>query len=192
MGTIKVIAEHSVDLDLLTGGVCIDVGCRGFAFSEAMRDFGCEVWAFDLEKLEAPPGISFYDFGISNICATGFYVDTKDQQAKYLSSYGCSVMIVSLNEVYKNILTEQSVDILKLDCESSEYFILSDPNFQPIPRQISVEFHMHAHRALHDQYYEACMKNLLQHYEPVKHELTEAHGAGKNYWDSLFLRKDLL
>jgi hypothetical protein len=76
--------------------------------------------------------------------------------------------------------------------ESSEYFILSDPYFQPTPKQISVEFHMHCHRALHDQYYDKCMESLLKWYVPVKHELTQAHGAGWNWWNSLFIRKDLL
>jgi hypothetical protein len=98
-------------------------------------------------------------------------------------------------DIYEIMYKEKSdaqVDILKLDCEGSEYHILSDPNFQPIPKQISVEFHMHAHRQLHDQYYDKCIENLLKWYEPVQHELTQAHGAGFNYWGSLFVRRDLL
>lgn len=195
MANIKVIAEHSVDVDLLTGGICIDVGCRGFGFSEAMRDLGCEVWAFDLEDMQAPEGVKFLKTAISSTSGPGFYMDTKDQQAKHLSGSGIPIDIASLNSVYETmhkVAPTAVVDILKLDIEGSEYLVLSDLFFQPIPRQISVEFHMHAHRALHNQYYDKCMENLLKYYEPVKHELTQAHGAGWNYWDSLFVRRDLL
>lgn len=193
---IQTITEHSIDLDLLSGGICIDAGSRGFQFSEAMRDLGCEVWAYDLEDMQAPDGVQFEKFAISDFNGFGHFVDTKDLQAKYLVRHyegqqGRPVGVLRLSDVYE-MADNGSVDVLKLDVESSEYFILSDPNFQPIPKQISVEFHMHCHRDLHDQYYDKCMENLLKHYEPVRHELTQAHGAGWNYWNSLFIRKDLI
>lgn len=191
---IQTIAEHSVDLDFLSGGICIDVGCRGFQFSEAMRDLGCEVWAFDLEDFEAPNGIVYKKMAVSNWTGSGFFKDTIDQQAKYLiTGNGLPVQVININELNTEYAKQgKEADILKLDAEGSEYLILSDPNFQPIPKQISVEFHMHCHRKLHDQYYEACMANLLKYYIPVQHELTQAHGAGWNYWNSLFVRRDLL
>lgn len=195
MANIKTIHEHSVDIDLLTGGICIDVGCRGFAFSEAMRDLGCYVMAFDIDLMQEPNGIQFFSMAIGVETKQGYYVDTKDAQAKYLSNDGAPIQIWGINDLYTTIASKVDnprVDVLKLDCEGSEYQILADPNFQPIPRQISIEFHMHCHRALHDQYYDKCMENLLKYYAPVKHELTQAHGAGWNYWNSLFIRKDLL
>lgn len=186
---IKVIAEHSVDVDLLTGGICIDVGCRGFQFSEAMRDLGCEVVAFDLEDMVVPNGIKYFKAAVTIANGGAYYVDTKDPQAKYLSTEGIEVNAVSYVDLFESY---GFIDVLKLDCEGGEYFILSDPKFQPVPRQISVEFHLHCHKPLHKMYYDKCMENLVKHYEPVKHELTQAHGAGWNYWDSLFIRKDLL
>lgn len=194
MANIKVIAEHSVNLDLLSGGICIDVGCRGFLFSEAMKNMGCEVWAFDMEDFEAPDGIIYKKMAVSNWTGGGFFKDTIDAQAKYLiAGAGIPVDVTNINDLYVEFNRKgKAVDALKLDAEGSEYLILSDPTFQPIPKQISVEFHMHCHRALHDQYYDKCMENLLKWYEPVKHELTQAHGAGNNYWDSLWIRKDLI
>lgn len=192
---IQTIAEHSVDLDLLSGGICIDAGCRGFQFSEAMRDMGCKVLGFDLEDMQAPDGIHFVKMAIAHMEGEGHYTDTKDQQAKYLSQTGVPVLVTTLERVYESMFKVEpaaQLDVLKLDCEGSEYLILSDPNFQPIPRQISVEFHMHCHLALHDQYYDKCMENLVKYYVPVQHELTQAHGAGWNYWNSLFLRRDLI
>lgn len=192
MANIKVIAEHSVDLDLLTGGICIDVGCRGFQFSEAMRDLGCTVYAFDLEDMKVPEGIDFLACAIGPESGRGFYVETNDQQAKYISNSGIPVRILSINEIYEIGQNKgKDIDCLKLDCEGYEYKILSDPRFSPIPKQISVEFHEHAHKGLHDQYFDACIENLQKHYVPVKHERYAAHGAGMNWWDSLFIRKDL-
>lgn len=199
---IQTIHEHSVDLDLLSGGICIDVGCRGFLFSGAMRDKGLEVWAMDIEFMLPPNGIRFVESGLSNYDGVARFVNTKDLQAKHLfpsegsvGDSGTECMVKSLPTVYKmigRVSGEAEIDVLKCDIEGSEYLVLSDPNFQPLPKQISIEFHMHCHRALHDQYYDKCMENLLKWYVPVKHELTEAHGAGLNFWDSLFIRKDLL
>ena len=191
---IKVIAEHSVDVSLLSGGICIDAGCRGFQFSEAMRDLGCEVIAMDLEDMEPenPQGILFMKRALMVEPGEYHYVDTKDQQAKFISNTGIKIDGVGIHYLY-NELKEQGkeIDILKLDVEGVEYYLLSDTTFDPYPKQISVEFHMHAHRQLHDQLYDKCMGNLLKWYEPVKHELTQAHGAGWNWWDSLFVRRDL-
>lgn len=201
MANIKILGEHSVDTDLLTGGVCIDVGCRGFEFSKWMFSLGCHVWAFDLEEMEVPPlakmtGPTRFEFIQAAVTVDGRtvkYVDTKDPQAKYLNDDRGTVEVwsESIYSLYRR-LEGANLDILKLDCEGHEYFLLSDKDFVPKARQISVEFHMHCHRALHDQYYDKCMEHLLKYYEPVKHELTQAHGAGWNYWDSLFIRRDLL
>lgn len=193
---LQTIAEHSIDLDLISGGICIDAGCRGFTFSGYMRDTGCKVLAFDMEDMQATDGVDFHKYAISDFNGYGHFIDTKDQQAKYLVRHyegqpSRPVGVLRLIDVYA-MAGDAIIDILKIDIEGSEYFVLSDPNFQPIPKQISVEFHMHCHRTLHEQYYEKCMENLLKWYEPVKHELTQAHGAGLNYWDSLFIRKDLL
>lgn len=190
---IQCIAEHSVDIDLLDKGVCIDVGCRGFQFSEAMRDKGLQVVAFDLEPMQAPAGITFLPYAVSNYNGDGFFTDTKDQQAKHLSPSGVSVPVIDINELFSQIKEgDKHIDVLKLDCEGSEYHILSDPKFQPVPKQISVEFHMHCHRDLHDRLYDKCMENLLKHYIVVKGKLTAQHGAGLNYWDSLFIKKELI
>lgn len=189
---IKTIAEHSVNLDLLSGGICIDAGCRGFQFSEAMRDLGLKVVAFDIENMVPPPGIWFYNNALWPEDGVDlYYKETKDQQAKHISDKGVPVKSLSVGWV-RNAFRKIEYDVLKLDVEGSEYYILSDSDFEPTFKQISIEFHLHCHRSLHEQYYDKCMENLLKWYEPVKHELTQAHGAGWNYWDSLFIRKDLL
>lgn len=190
---IQYIAEHSVDLDLLSGGICIDAGCLGFQFSEAMRDKGLEVWAYDIQPLVAPKGIYFQQAAIMVDDGVYYYTDTKDPQAKYISDKGISVCGIELNWIMREHQRDgKDIDILKMDIEGSEYKILSNPLFAPIPKQISVEFHEHAHKSLHDKYFSACIANLERHYVAVKHDRYEAHGCGMNWWDSLFLRRDLI
>lgn len=190
MGNIKVIGEHSVDVDLLNGGVCIDLGCRGFVFSTAMRDLGLTVYAFDLEEMDAPEGITYIPMAVTTKTEMTKYVPTVDKQGTYVNTLHGSIEVhsIALNEVYQ--LMTKPVDILKMDIESSEYSILSDENFKPIPKQVSIEWHNHSAPELHKKYYDKCMCNLLKYYEPVKHAYYDAHGAGQNYWDSLFIRRD--
>lgn len=190
--SIKTVSEHLVDTSLLNKGVCIDVGCRDFSFSQCMRDLGLYVIAVDIENMMPPPGIHFFKYAVWHKDGENlFYNDTNDVQAKHISDKGVPIKAHSLEWFYK-LVNGREIDILKLDCESSEYFILSDENFLPIPKQISVEFHLHCHKELHEKYYEKCMENLKKYYHVAKHELTEAHGAGLNYWSSLFIRKDLI
>lgn len=188
------IFEHTVETSLLNDGACIDAGCLGFQFSIAMRDRGCKVFAFDIQDMEAPNGINFQCEAVTNLKYSEIkglrYKTGPDKQAYYLSEVGNKTThSIWINNIYRWI--KYGVDCLKLDVEGSEYHILSENCFDPIPQQISVEFHMHCHRQLHDKHYGKCMENLLKYYVPVQHELTERHGAGLNYWDSLFIRKDL-
>lgn len=188
---LEKIAEHYVETSLLNGGICIDVGCLGFEFSGEMKRRGLEVYAFDIQKLDAPDGIHFVNAAVTNRLGEVSYRPMNDPQACYIDGMGSvRVESLSLNMIYS--LIGKEINCLKIDAESSEYIILSDHEFKPVPKQISVEFHMHAHKAMHLIYYEKCMGNLLKYYNPVVHELTEAHGLGFNYWSSLFVRKDLL
>lgn len=190
---IEVIGEHSVRTDLLTGGIAIDIGCLGWEFSKGMRDLGCEVHAFDLIHLEdKPAGVYFSVAAITDKDEKVKVLNTKDRQAWHINGKGGIIVdSISLNKLYK-FFEGQLVDVLKLDCEGSEYDILSDPAFRPIARQISVEFHYHCHKSKHERLYAKCMENLEKYYVPVRHEWDERHGSGLNLWDSCFVRKDLL
>lgn len=186
---LKTYSEHTICLDLLSGGAVIDAGCLGFGFSKDMADLGEKVLAYDIQLLEAPEGIKYFNKAIWNSDSILRYRTLNDKQAAHISDEGEQIInAVPLNEIYHK---HKNIDVLKLDIEGSEYMILSDPYFRPIPKQISVEFHRHCHRDLHDKYFNACIKNLEKHYATVQHEFYEAHGSGMNYWDSLFIRKDL-
>lgn len=191
---LTTIGEHTFCPDLLTGGIAIDIGCLGFEFSNGLKQLGCEVHAFDLEDLEAPAGIYFARAAITHEDKQIFVVNKPDRQAWHVADKGLiPINSISLNKLYGFFEhAQRSIDIVKIDAEGSEYQILSDPNFRAVPRMFSIEFHMHCHMDLHSKYYVKCIHNLLQHYQPVQHQLSVAHGSGLNYWDSLFIRKDLL
>lgn len=187
---LQTIGEHTIDTDLLTGGIAIDIGCLGWEFSKGMRDLGCEVHAFDLIHLEnKPAGVFFSVAAITDKDQKVNVLNTPDRQAWHINKKGGIIVdSISLNKLY-SFFDGQNVDVLKMDCEGSEYLILSDSEFRPVAKQISVEFHYHCHKALHEQYFCKCMDNLLKYYEPVQHEWDERHGSGLNLWDSLFILK---
>lgn len=192
---LSTIHEHTIDLDLLTGGVVIDAGCRGFQFSEALRDFGCKVKAFDVERLEVPTGIEFQDVAIGDTYADVYFVSPNDKNATFIvpEQHGNHhkakpVRMIDLND-YMEVI-HGNIDVLKLDIEGYEYFILD--KLKPIPRQLSIEFHEHCFPGLHGAAFESCMGNILKYYYPVQHERYSAHGSGFNYWDSLFVKKSIV
>lgn len=192
---IQIISEHKVETSLINGGVAIDVGCRNWGFSQAMHDMGCQVYAFDIEDMTPPEGITFFKQAVHTFNGTVSFDPNRDKQATHIRFDGNKGMLnvecISINTIYRS-LEGRTVDVLKLDCEGAEYFILSDPDFKPVPKQISIEFHQHAQPQIHEQLFQKCMDNLLKHYVAVDHERTAQHGAGFNWWSSLFIRKDLM
>lgn len=184
----RAIHEHTVDISLFNGGTCIDVGCRGFEFSLEMQRLGLNVLAYDVEDMTPPKGIEFKKQAVLNYNGVIGIKKSDDKNATHIDKKGETVFCVDINSIYEDF---PEVDVLKLDCEGSEYFILSE-NFKPIPKQITIEFHAHCKPEWHGKYFNKCMANLLEYYVPIRHKWTSEHCAGFNYWDSLFVRKDLL
>jgi|HubBroStandDraft_2_1064218.scaffolds.fasta_scaffold200632_1 FkbM family methyltransferase len=185
---IKCFAEHSLDVSLLNGGVVIDAGCRGFGFSLAMQELGMKVYALDIEDMVASKGINFIKAALTNKRGEVYYVDTEDKQAKYISEEGTKpVKAMTLEDLY--LITGEKIDCLKIDIEGSEYDLLSDENFRPVPKQISLEFHRHSLPKKHDKYYQKVMDNLLKYYRIVLHDYYKDHGCDFNFWNSLFVKK---
>jgi len=196
---ITCIGEHTIETDLLKGGIAIDIGCRGFEFSKKALEHGAgQVLAYDIDFLEDPgvENLYFHRKAVTIFSkAEVSYRITKDKQAMHLDEENGEgrVEAIDINLIYEAIQQKgQCVDVLKLDCEGAEYLILSDSSFQPIPKQITVEFHEHCQKFLHNQMFERAKENLLKYYEPIKFDRYPAHGAGMNYWDCLFIRKDLI
>jgi len=95
------------------------------------------------------------------------------------------VPCITLQDIYNEIGTD--IDLLKLDIEGAEYEILE--NLEPIPKQISCEFHEHCHTELHKLYIDKVLEHLCKHYHM---NLYIREWPRYLFMDCLFIRKDLI
>jgi len=202
------IDGHTFDESLLSGGWVIDAGCRGFAFAEAFWHIAHEpeiptkvspVFAIDIENfISVPKGVRFKQAALSNVSGeTECYLfgngtanfikginetpgNTEDRPVQTIT-----VPSITLQDIYNEIGTD--IDLLKLDIEGSEYLVLE--NFEPIPKQITVEFHEHCHKYLHNKSFDNIFEGLCKHYNAVLHI---REWPQYKYMDVLFIRKDLV
>lgn len=203
------IDQHTFCPDLLTEtGWLIDVGCRGFNFSNWMienapryyyKDYNFNVYAIDIEHFEKPQNVTifkqaaltnykgsvegyFYGNGTGNFIKgiNGKPGSTEDRPVRYET-----VPTITLKDIYAEI--GKDIDLLKLDIEGSEYMVL-DQSFEPIPKQITVECHEHCHRELHDKYWPEIFERLCKDYHA---SLYISEWPQYKFMDCLFIRKDI-
>lgn len=189
---IQVIAEHSVDLDLLPPKANIlDLGARGGQFSNYFKQLGHNVFSVDCDNV---PGITHPNLAISNFNGNASIVWGRDPQATYIIPYvkgRSSTQIVECKTLQK--FSEEvgiSVfDVIKFDVESSERDIIMSLETAPAV-QISCEFHLHvgAYGMLAVSRMEQKLHSLG--YIPISHKMEKRHGLCENYWDSLWVLKD--
>ena len=79
-------------------------------------------------------------------------------------------------------------DLVKMDVEGAEFEIIMDMKMAPA-KMISLECHMHCGQTM-----EECqlmfMRLAFIGYQCVSgEELSEAHGAGRNFWNMLWILK---
>lgn len=180
---ITTIAEHSYDKHILPIHMAdiIDLGCRGFAFTDAMRDLGHVVWPVDIDVLRE--NREYYRCAISDYNGKAGVIRIADPQGTKIGQ-GSEVDCYTL-ESFMEWLDIIEVDLIKMDVEGSEYEIILALT-QPPARQLSIEFHMHCGQT-QKQVDEIVFKLSILGYKAVSHEKTTQHGAGFNYWDSLFI-----
>ncbi len=203
------IDDHTFNEKLIDSGWIIDAGCRGFNFSfnfshsRQMKSYPVNldprVLSLDIENFnDIPNGVKFKHAALSHksgeIDAYYFGNGTANFLKGLNGEPGNSeerpvetkkVQCITLQDIYNEIGTD--IDLLKLDIEGSEYEILE--NIEPIPKQITVEFHEHVHNEFHKKYIDKVMIHLCKYYHCNLHirEWPLYH-----YMDCLFIRKDLL
>lgn len=194
----KTIGGHTFCESLLIDGVIIDVGCRGFEFSNYFTEN--EVYCIDPD-----PKVFIDDNGCSNVVSNQTFMNVaisdKAGDAEYYENGEATCLkqlhhyqdhrikpckTITMDDLYK--ITGENVDILKLDCEGAEYIILGE-TFKPIPKQISVEFHNHCVPEIHMANYQAIVERLSEHYTMHNSVWEQRHGCGYNFWDTLFIKK---
>ncbi len=180
---ISEIFEHSVDLDLLPKQANIlDLGCRGFAFTKYFRELGHKVWPVDIDILQE--GQAYYHMAISNFEGRTGVLHTNDKQATRMKK-GDEVPCHTI-ESFSKLAEVKRWDLIKIDVEGAEYEIIMSLTKAPA-KQISVEFHLHTGIYTQKQMSEMENKLMTLGYTAAQHQLTEQHGAGYNYWNSLFI-----
>lgn len=192
---IETIHEHSVDTSLLPDGANIlDIGCRGFLFSDHLKELKHKVYCVDVEDYslsnEGADG-SYYRIAISDFDGIASIKRTSDPQATSIVKYDASIKeavnVFKLSTFSKNV-NVNFWDLIKVDIEGAEYQVIMSLEKAPA-RQLSIEFHLHT--GVYSYFEVTMMENklLALGYFPVKHDMSEQHGAGKNYWDSLWILK---
>lgn len=184
---IEVIHEHSYYPDLLPEkAVIADIGCRGFLWTNHFRELGHTVHAIDMDDLQ---------HGDYDRCAINKYTGEcgiwrgNDPQATKIDPLNINLESVRCYtlEDYMKLKGVDFFDLIKSDCEGAEVDIIMSLS-KPPTKQYSIEWHLHCGQDPKDVYWATKRLNELG-YETIKHELTEAHGAGYNFWSSLFILK---
>jgi|SRR6478736_66165 len=202
MKDLRCIDEHTFDRGLLSGKLAIDAGCRGWLFSMAMRDFGCETLALDIENFypNIPEGIHYQNAALWD---KGEFIDAYffgNGTANFIKGVNetpyngpdrpCETKMVRafpLNHIIKWCKC-QEIDILKTDIEGSEYGVLMNITKDLLPRQISCEFHPHCHTELHNRWFDTVLAHLSLWYDVSFHSNYTQYPS----LDTLFIRRDLL
>lgn len=185
---LTTIAEHTVCLDLLPERAnVLDLGCRGFQFTGALRMMGHEVYPVDMDYL-GPEG--YYQVAITNYVGFGDVYKNNDPQATRLNKRhdnqsDSSILTLTLERFSADVKVSLW-DLIKMDVEGSEYEIIMSLK-QPPAKSLSIEFHLHT--GIYGVKEMAEMHDKLRDlgYTAVQHEMTRQHGLGLNFWDSLFI-----
>lgn len=198
------VGGHTFAPELLSDGVIIDVGCRGFVFPCYFSETKKDVYCIDPDrKVFNDPScqntVSKFSYGkLHNMVLA--ISDKTGESGYYENGEGTCLQeidpdqahpfqpckTITMDDLYK--ITGENVDILKLDCEGAEYIILGE-TFKPIPKQISVEFHYHCVPELHMANFDAILNRLMKDYTVHNMNWEARHGCGFNYWDVLFIRR---
>jgi FkbM family methyltransferase len=183
------------------GGWVIDAGCRGFNFSRALNELHCKVYAIDIDSVFKPEDIVyFHDFKQAALTThstqteayffgngTGNFIKGINELPGNTPDRPCETKIIpciTLDDIYNEIGT--NIDLLKLDIEGSEYGVMD--KMEPIPKQITVEFHQHCHPKQHEAYFNSIIERLSKYYHI--HFFNVQHPY--YFLDCLFIRKDIL
>lgn len=180
-----VINGHSIELDLLPKRpLVLDVGCRGFAFGNAIKRLRPRsvIYELDIDDLDVPwpynrAGIAHYD-------GTAGCSQEQDGEWRHIVP-GSEVPIYTL-KTFSKMAGVDRWDLIKLDCEGSEYEILKSFD-RPWATQLTVEFHQHTQFRRKWAEIDRIIKHISKWYTVARHERDAESPGGGNYWDSLFI-----
>lgn len=205
MSGLIALAGHTVDLNRLPDkAVVLDVGCRHFDFTSGILELrpGARVIALDPDPAIVAPhmdGCTFLRFALVHDGRTrSRYASYSTGEGNMLtdaeSYFDAKMFDVPCTNI-ERLMRRMHIDhwdLVKLDCEGSEFGILGNwPG--PIADQISVEFHDYDKPMIRNepsQYYELLLFKRLRAfgYRVVQHEVTDISGREAcGHWDTLLV-----
>lgn len=178
---IETVAEHSYCPDLLPENANIlDLGCRGFLFTNYFRGNGHNVIAVDIDSFERTDYKQIAIAGHNGLVGIERGNDPQGTRVKP----GQEIPSLTLERFI--LIQEIEFDLIKMDIEGSEYDVIMSLTKAPA-KQLSIEFHLHTGVYGLAEVNEMVNKLESLGYKIMQHERTKAHGCGENYWDSLFI-----
>jgi FkbM family methyltransferase len=201
METYTVDGHTFIPKLLKHNGWVIDAGCRGFNLSRELTVLGCNVYAIDMDYIFNREHIlyfkAFREAALTHYTGevdayffgngTGNFIRPVNQEPGNTPDRPCemrTVTAITLDDIYKEIGTD--IDLLKMDIEGAEYEVMM--KMEPIPKQITVEFHEHCHEDLHRKLIKPILERLSQWYHLHLFNVEPRY----HYLDCLFIRKDIL
>lgn len=181
--TLAEIHEHTIDLDLLPEkALILDLGCRGFQFTDYFREFGHTVYPVDIDLFDRP----YYQCAIAGYNGKAGILRGSDPQGTRITE-GNDVPTYTLDRFSKHVGVD-FWDVIKMDIEGSEMPVIMNMK-EPLSKQLSIEFHLHCgFYSLPDVALMVAKLNSIG-YKTIQHNKENRYGAGFNYWDSLFVLK---
>lgn len=208
--------EHSFDLDLLLSAknpVAIDVGCRGFSIAKQLMPLGVKVYSLDIDDMvaihsdaSASRAESFHrlamigeaeyrDLNGLNLVGIQYSNDPAATCVKPWQVAMPHAAATTIGRFLDGVARPPRVDLLKLDCEGSEYGIMEDlaRADKPLARQVTVEYHDHCGKMPPGgpMWFDQIARLLSRNYEIVKHQReTPPWGGQPSYVDCLYIARE--
>lgn len=185
---IQIVHEHSVDLDLLPKKATIlDLGCRGMEFTNHFLRLGHKVFPLDIDDFQPKDYEQCAITDYTGFCGITRSNDMQATKIGPINHFTAEQVPCYTLEEFMRTRGINFFDLIKMDVEGAEEEIVFSLKKAP-SKQMSIEFHMHCGQSV--AVVEAIKFHLeILGYETILHEMTEQHGAGKNYWSSLFILK---
>jgi len=182
---IGAIHGHSMNQAIVPiHGNILDLGCRDFTFTDAMKRLEYNVVSVDIGKFDG----DYYRIAISDHNGNIFVQAERDPDATHITTdnTGDRVPMMDIETFSKHVSIDRW-DLIKMDIEGAEYNILKNAA-HPMASQVSVEFH--AHCGQRKEQLDQLLDALAEFYWIHNRMWEDKHSAGFNYWDVLLIAKD--
>ena len=206
------LSEHTIEETIIDpDGWILDLGCINFSFANDVKKYCKNILCIDPNPniKDIPDGIIFESVAVTheeNLNEKEFFIYNDIQGYSLLNPQRdwCSlekVIKVPVTTI-KSLMNKYKInkfELIKFDIEGAEYKILEFLDWT-VSKQYSVEFHdfrfMNPYYPNNEEYYELLFKKIQGEVDITLHNQTDhpgfPSGMGKNYWDSLFIQKNLI